>query len=204
MSRGTVLSEPNEPIPFVYFPEGCVTSVIKVLSSGKRIEVGTAGLEGMAGVPVFLGADASPLLNVIQVSGHAQCMAADDLRRLASAGTALHLILQRYSQYQFNQAAQSIACNWMHRIEHRCARWLLMTHDRVGVDQFDLTHEYLATMLGARRAGVSQVAEALRAAGLIRYQRGKIAIVNRAGLERASCECYASDRADYQRLLADA
>jgi CRP-like cAMP-binding protein len=203
LSRGSVLSEPEERIPFVYFPEGCVASVIKVLSNGKRIEVGTAGIEGMAGLPVFLGAETVPLLCLIQVPGRAQCMAAEDVRRLASAGTGLHAILQRYAQYQFDQAAQSIACNWFHRIDHRCARWLLMTQDRVQADHFDLTHEYLATMLGARRAGVSEVAEALKAAGLIKYRRGKITIVDRAGLERASCECYARDRSDYQRLLTD-
>ena len=203
LTRGSVLSEPNERIPFVYFPEGCVASLIKTLSRGKRIEVGTAGVEGMAGLPVFLGAETAPILSLIQVPGRAQCMAADDVRRLASAGSGLHAILQRYAQYQFDQAAQSIACNWLHRIEQRCARWLLMTHDRVPGDQFDLTHEYLATMLGARRAGVSEVAEGLKEAGLIKYQRGKITIADRAGLERASCECYASDRADYKRLLAE-
>ncbi len=202
LARGAVIAEPGVRIPFVYFPQGCVTSLIKVLLNGKQIEVGTAGIEGMAGMPVFHGAESMPLLGLIQVSGDAQCMTAEELRKVAVPGTALHSILQCYAQFQFDQAAQSVACNWMHRIEHRCARWLLMTHDRVQRDEFDLTHEYLATMLGARRAGVTQVADSLREAGLIRYQRGRIAIVDRPGLERAACECYESDRADYQRLLS--
>jgi len=114
----------------------------------------------------------------------------------------MHDILRRYTQYLFNQTAQSLACNRMHSLDQRCARWLLMTHDRVnGADTFDLKHEFLAVMLGVRRATVSVAAEALQKAGTIRYSRGKMTIVNRAGLEAASCECYQSDRADYERLL---
>ena len=202
LERGAVLVEPGETIRYVYFPESAVASLIKVLSDDRRIEVGTAGMEGMAGLPVFLGADSVPVLCVIQVSGTARRLTATTLRELASHDSALHGILQRYAQYVFDQAAQSVACNWLHAINERCARWLLMTHDRVDGDQFVLTHEYLATMLGARRAGVSEAAEALQKAGLIRYSRGKMSITDRAGLERASCECYASDRADYERLLS--
>ena len=201
LERHSVLVEPDEPIRYVYFPESCVTSFIKVLSDNRRIEVGTAGTEGMSGLPVFLGASAMPVLCIVQVAGAARRLRAEALRELTRSESALHGILQRYAQYVFDQAAQSVACNWLHGINERCARWLLMTHDRVPGDQFEITHEYLAAMLGARRAGVSEAAETLQKAGLIRYRRGKMIIVDRAGLEQASCECYASDRADYLRLL---
>jgi CRP-like cAMP-binding protein len=201
LSRGHMLFEPGEPIADVHFPASCVASLIKVLSDGKRIEVGTTGLEGMAGLPAFLDAASTPIQGVIQIAGRARRMTVAALRELAVSGTALHGLLQRYAQYVFDQAAQSTACNSLHRVEQRCARWLLMTHDRVRADEFELTHEYLAAMLGVRRASVSEVAESLQEAGLIRYRRGRIAIVDRAGLERASCECYESDRADYDRLF---
>lgn len=204
LDQGNVVAEPGERISHVYFPRDCGVSFIKILSDDRRIEVGTAGLEGMAGLAVFLGAESMPLLAVIQVAGRADRLPAAVFRELAIPGTALGRIMQRYVQYQFNQAAQSVACNWLHSINERCARWLLMTHDRAGRDEFRLTHEYLATMLGARRAGVSEAADALRRAGLIQYTRGKMAITDRAGLERASCECYASDVADYRRLFPGA
>ena len=202
LDRGQVLSESGAPILDVYFPEGCVGSLVKELSDGRQIEVGTAGLEGMVGLPVFLGAETSPVKCVVQIGGTARRMKASSLEEIAVPGGALHDILQRYAQYLFDQAAQSIACNWLHGINERCARWLLMTHDRVHGDVLALTHEYLAAMLGTRRAGVSEAAEALQTAGLIHYRRGKITIVDRAGLERASCECYQTDRLDYERLLA--
>jgi len=203
LRRDDVLIEAGGAIPFVYFPEGSVGSLIRILSTGKRIEVGTAGLEGMVGIPAFLNAETTPVQCVVQVPGAARRLAARTLHEVAGPGTVLRSLLQRYAQYLFNQAAQSVACNWMHGIELRCARWLLMTHDRVVGDELALTHEYLATMLGARRAGVSEAAESLRSAGLIDYRRGKLTIVDRAGLERATCECYASDRADYARLFPD-
>ncbi|HKG96130.1 MAG TPA: Crp/Fnr family transcriptional regulator [Gemmatimonadaceae bacterium] len=200
-ARGQVLFEPGDPISSVHFPEGCVTSLIKVLSDGKRIEVGTTGREGLVGLPAFLDADSAPLLCVVQVPGAAQRLSAAALREAAFPGGVLHSLLQRYAQYLFDQAAQSVACNALHRVEKRCARWLLMTHDRAQSDQFGLTHEFLAAMLAVRRASVSGAAEALQRAGLIQYRRGKVTVVDRLGLERASCECYASDRADFERLL---
>lgn len=200
-ARGTVLWEPGERIDSVYFPEGCCASVIKVLAEGKQIEVGTIGLEGMVGLPAFLGAETIPMRTLLQIGGASCRLDASRLRELAVSGTALHGVLQRYAQYVFDQAAQSLACNWLHTIDKRCARWLLMTHDRVHGDLLELTHEYLATMLGARRAGVSEAAASLQQAGLIHYRRGRVTIVDRAGLEAAACECYRSDRMDYDRLL---
>jgi CRP-like cAMP-binding protein len=201
LARGELLFEPGGPIPSVYFPEGCVASLVRILSDGKQIEVGTAGFEGMAGLPVFLDADSSPLECVIQVPGAAKRLSAATLRTAAPSGTALHAILQRYAQYLFDQATQSTVCIQMHGVEERCARWLLMTHDRVQGDRFELTQGFIAIMLGVHRPAVTLAAGALQNAGLIRYRRGKITILDRPGLEAAACECYRSDRADLERLL---
>jgi CRP-like cAMP-binding protein len=201
--RGSVSYEPGGPIPHVYFPETAVSSIVKIMADGRRLEVGTTGCEGMVGVPLFYGADASPFQCFVQVAGAAWRMDADAFRHVARHGTALHGLLQRYAQYLYDQAGQSVACGQLHTVDARCARWLLMTHDRVGrAGEFTLTHEYLATMLGVRRASVSVAAEELQRAGLIRYRRGHIAVVDREGLIAASCECYRSDREDYRRLLA--
>ena len=200
--RGTVLYEPDGPLPHVYFPHTNVASIIRIMTDGRRVEVGTTGHEGMVGLPVFLGAETTPFQCVVQIPGSSWRMRATTLRDLASRSPALRSILQRYTQYLYDQAALSVACNRLHSVDERCARWLLMTHDRVGLaSQFALTQEFLAIMLGVRRASVSLAAEALQRDGRIRYHRGSITVVDREGLESASCECYGSDRSDYERLL---
>ncbi|MBA3670634.1 MAG: Crp/Fnr family transcriptional regulator [Gemmatimonadaceae bacterium] len=201
MKPGDVIFDVDGPIPYVYFPVSCVASLVKQLSDGRKLEVGTTGSEGFVGLPAFLGATSVPIQCFVQVPGSALRLRSEALRAAAASGTELHRILQRYAQYLFDQAAQSLACNRLHQVEQRCVRWLLMTHDRVPGDTFELTQEFLSFMLGVRRASVSEAAEALQVNGLIRYARGRITIVNRAGLEAAGCECYASDRADYERLL---
>jgi CRP-like cAMP-binding protein len=202
---GDVLFEQGEPIKWIFFPEGCVTSMIKMLSDGRGIEVGAAGIDGMAGFPSFLGADRMPTRCIIQVGGSGSRMSVEAFREESSAGSAMRDIVQRYAQYLFNQAVQSLACNRMHTLDQRCARWMLMTHDRIGDgDTFQLKHEFLALMLCVRRATVSVAAEALQRAGIIRYSRGKMTIVSRRGLEAASCECYHTGRTDYERLLGPA
>jgi CRP-like cAMP-binding protein len=202
LPRDAVLHEPGAPIPYVYFPRTSVWSLVKVMADGRRVEVGTTGFEGMVGLPVFHDAETMPFQCFVQVAGAAWQLRADTFRGAVAQGTAFHRIMQRYAQYLFDQAAQSVACNRLHSVDERCARWLLMTHDRVGrAERFPLTHEFLALMLGVRRAGVTVSMGALQAAGLIRYSRGNIAVIDRAGLEGASCECYHSERADYRRLL---
>jgi CRP-like cAMP-binding protein len=129
-------------------------------------------------------------------------MTADDFRRLVTPGSPLHARLQRYTEALFNMVAQGSACNRLHPIEQRCARWLLLCHDRVGRDEFPLTHEFLAQMLGVRRASVTEAAGSLQADGLITYVRGLITIVDRAGLEAASCGCYQIIRREFERMLA--
>lgn len=196
-----VVYGPDECIPYVYFPETAVCSVVKVMSDGRRVEVCTIGNEGTTGVPVFLGASSTRTQCFIQIAGTAKRLSAAAFRDAARDRGALHDILQPYAQYLFDQVAQAVACNRLHALEQRCARWLLMTHDRVGADQFALTQEFLSFMLGVHRPAVTIAEGALRHAGLIRYSRGKVRVLDRAGLEAAACECYASDRANFDRLL---
>jgi CRP-like cAMP-binding protein len=196
-----VIYEPNQPIPYIYFPETGVTSILVIMVDGKASEVGLVGHEGMLGLPVFLGAETSPGQSFSQVPGESLRMAAPVFTEMIPRAGTLTRRLQRYTQALFTQVSQSAACNNLHAIEQRCCRWLLMTHDRVGGDEFVLTHEFLAAMLGVRRASVSAVAATLQRAGLIRYHRGRMTIVNRPGLEAAACECYRIITAEYDRLL---
>jgi len=201
LDLGQVIAESNEPFRHVYFPETAVVSIISRMADG-AVEVGTVGNEGMAGVAVFLGADASVNETVAQIPGTAGRI--ESARFVAGAATRpeLRRLLNRYTEAYLTQVAQTAACNRLHGIEARCARWLLMTHDRVGeAERFPLTQEYLAIMLGVRRGGVSVAAAALRDAGLIRYSRGAIRVVDRAGLEKAACECYGIVRRHFDRLL---
>ena len=196
-----VIYEPFEPIPYIYFPETGVTSILVIMGDGKASEVGLVGSEGMLGLPVFLGAETSPGQSYSQVPGASLRMAAGVFTEVIPQAGTLTRRLQRYTQALFTQVSQSAACNNLHAIAQRCCRWLLMTHDLVGGDEFFLTHEFLAAMLGVRRASVSAVAAALQRAGLIRYHRGQITMVNRPGLEAAACECYRIITTEYARLL---
>lgn len=198
----TVLYEPDLPITHVYFPLDGVGSLIATLDEGGTVEVGTVGHEGMIGLPVFLGAQTTPLTMIIQIAGSAARMRADALRAEIARGGPFVAVLHRYTQAFFVQLSQSVACNRMHPLQQRCARWLLMTHDRVDGDQFLLTHDFLAQMLGVRRAGVTEAAGELQQAGAIAYERGRIEVLDRARLEGAACECYRIVRAEYDRLLA--
>jgi len=195
-----VLFEREQPIAHVYFPETAVFSLVSALDDGV-VEVGTVGSEGMAGLPVFLGPDVSSLRAFVQIPGSAWRMDAERFARLAQAPGALNRMMLRYTQAFLTQVAQTGACNGAHLLEKRCARWLLMTHDRVEGDAFPLTHEFLAFMLGVRRAGVTVAMRALQDAGTIDYSRGHVEVLDRGALERASCECYHVVRAHFDRLL---
>lgn len=193
--------EPNEPIEYVYFVKNGVVSLLNVMEDGKEVEVATVGNEGMVGLPVFLGAEKIPGRAFSQVPGDALRMKADVFKDKVTPGTRLHDLLQRYTQALFNQIAQGTACNTLHSVEERMCRWLLMTQDRVGKDEFPLTQEFLGQMLGVRRPTVSIAASILQKAGLIRYSRGGITILDREGLEDSSCECYAIIKAEFDRLV---
>ena len=188
----------------VYFPRTCVLSLLTPVENEDPVESATIGCEGMAGTPVVLGAYTTAVLAIAQVPGDAARMDAARLVEWLRPGVgALFPLLLRYAQALQEQTAQSVACNRRHGIDERCARWLLMTQDRVGADRFPLTHEFLAYMLGVRRASVTVAAGMLQQAGLIRYARGKVTVLDRERLEAASCECYAIVRRKYEQLVGE-
>ena len=189
------------PIHGVYFPRTAVCSLLTPLADESPVESATVGCEGLVGVPVLLGAQTSHTQALTQIPGTAARVDAGRFREwLATADGALPLFL-RYAQVLLEQTAQSVACNRKHEMDERCARWLLATRDRVGADAFLLTHEFLAAMLGARRASVTVAAGMLQQAGLIRYSRGRVTVLDRERLEEASCECYRVVRDQHERLL---
>jgi CRP-like cAMP-binding protein len=196
-----VVCEANQPIPYIYFPTGGVISVVTLLADGVTVELATVGRDGMIGLPVFLGADTMPSRASGQVPGDALRMEAGAFQAEVERNGPLVRVLHRYTHAFFNQAALVLACNGVHSAEQRCARSLLQTHDRVGADEFLLTQEFLALMMGVRRARVSAAAGRLRKAGLIRYARGRITILDRPGLESVACECYRVIEREFDRLL---
>jgi CRP-like cAMP-binding protein len=202
LSVRQVLVEADMPISHVYFPLSGATSLVIALGSGETVEIATVGNEGMVGTPVFLGAERSAMRAICQVAGQALRMRSESFRHSLAEHPDLADMVRRYTQGMINQISRTTACNHVHSVPQRMSRWLLMTQDRVGADEFHLTQELLAHMLGVRRPSVTVAAGMLQRAGLIRYQRGRIHIVDRAGLEAASCECYESVRQDISRLLA--
>jgi CRP-like cAMP-binding protein len=197
------LYKPNQPIEHVYFPVNGIVSMLAQVENGTMVEVATIGNEGIVGLPLFLGAKATPGTSFSQVPGDALRMtAADFLRAIVEPGPFTAL-LHRYTQALMIQISQGTACNRIHSIEERCARWLLLTHDRVGTDNFMLTQEFLSQMLGVRRASVNPIAATFQKAGFIEYSRGNIRILNRKGLESASCICYKIIREEYDRMLEE-
>ncbi len=196
-----ILYEANGPIPHVFFPLNGVVSLVIVMDGGFSLEVGTIGNEGMVGTPVFLGSDSSPTRAISQVPGEALRMETKVFENEMKLGGPLYRLVQRYTQAMINQISQSTVCNHRHSVEKRMCRWLLMSHDRVGIDEFLLTQEFLAQMLGVRRPTVTAVAGILQKAGLISYHRGRLTVLDRKGLEAASCECYEVVAKELDRLL---
>jgi CRP-like cAMP-binding protein len=192
LTAGEVLCEPGERIRHVYFPDDGQISLLTVVVAGRRtLEVGLVGREGMVGVPLVLGAQASPVRAQVQGSGSALRMKAASFREALKRCQPLQHEVYRYVYVKLVQARQTAACNRFHGVSARLARCLLMTSDRVLSDRFHLTHEFLADSLGVRRVGVTNAAGALQRRGLIRYRRGDIRVLDRRGLIQASCECYA-------------
>lgn len=196
-----VAYETNQPIEYAYFPLTGLASMVTLMKGGKSVEVATIGNEGMIGLPLFLGVDRTAGRAFTQVPGDSLRISADQFQKEVRRQGGLARMLQLYTQALLVQISQAMACNGIHLIYQRTARWLLMTHDRVATDRFPLSQEFLGQMLGVRRAGVSEVASKLQKAGLIRYSRGTIEIVDRAGLEAAACECYGVIQAEFIRLL---
>jgi CRP-like cAMP-binding protein len=191
----------DAPISHVYFPETCVISIVCVATDGSAVETASVGWEGMVGLPVFLGAESTPAQAFCQIPGEALRLDTGTLQRTVASGGELRSILGRYTQAHFTQVAQASACNRIHTMRQRCARWLLQTHDRVASDEFPLTQRFLSQMLGVRRATVTEAARALQQAGVITYVHGRVTVRDRRGLERASCECYSIIRREFERLL---
>jgi len=188
----SVLNEINEQIQYLYFINSGLASVLNVLHDGKSVEVGLTGREGFVGVPVIAGFKTSPTRVVMQIEGTGHRISVKDLQVAMKASSALEKSLLRYSQELALQAGQIAACNRVHEVDERLARWLLMSQDRIGGSLIPLTQEFLAHMLGTRRASVTVAAGMLQKAGLISYVRGQLKIEDRERLEHASCECYAT------------
>jgi CRP-like cAMP-binding protein len=186
------LQRAGEPVRHVYFPGSGVCSVITVMRDGRMVEVGTIGREGVVNFGVFFAPDAIQAFStIVQVPGDsAQVLSTDAFLEEMERKGELYQQVRRYAQAYSLFSMQATACTSVHSVEERCAKWLLMTHDRVGADRFVLTHEFFAAMLGVRRATVTVVAQAFQSAGLIQYARGVITIIDRERLKQASCECY--------------
>lgn len=191
LKSGEVTYTPGDTISQIYFPTSCVLSVIMLTQDGSGVEIATIGREGVSdSLAILLGSTSAPSQTVCQIPGTAKSLPIHVFQASMSNGDALHSLTQRYARSSVALMGQSVACNRLHTLTERCARWLLLTHDRVVSDQFTLTQEFLATMLGVHRPAVSIAAGTLQEAGFIRYRRGHVSIIDREGLESASCECY--------------
>jgi CRP-like cAMP-binding protein len=185
-----ILYEPNALISDVYFPNSGIVSLLAAVNGRATLEVGLIGKEGVLGLSVFMGVNSSQNRAVVQGAGSAMRMKATAFRKECNNGGALPRLLQRYTHSLLTQIAQAAVCNQFHSVDARMARWLLMTHDRVSYDEFQITQGFLSNMLGVRREGVSKAAAKLQKLNLIRYSRGRLRILDRAALEATSCGCY--------------
>ena len=197
------LYEAMRPIEHVYFPVTGVASLVIAMANGAGAEVGTIGSEGLVGLPIVLGDREAPSSVYAQVPGSALRIDAGTFRGLLERSPTLNLTMLRYAHAFFNQVAQSAACAHLHRVEQRCCRWLLMTRDRMPTGEFLLTQEFLGMMLGVRRTTVTEVMGALQKAGLVRYRRGHVSILDHDALRQRACECYDISKLEFDRLLGD-
>jgi CRP-like cAMP-binding protein len=204
MKAKHVFHRQGAPIRDVYFPGGGACSLMKVMQDGRSAQVGTIGSEGIVGAGVFFGDDLSTTDALVQVAdGGAHAMPVEAFLQEMGRRNAFYNVVIRYSQALSTQIMQTTVCNGLHSAEQRCCRWLLTTHDRVAGDEFVLTQQFLAMMLGVRRPTVTLIASKLQLAGLISYRRGYVTITDRAGLEQAACECYGTVTANFARLLPE-
>lgn len=200
---GEVLYESGVTLSHVYFPTTAIISLLYVMENGASAEIAVVGNEGIVGVSLFMGGQSTPSRAVVQSAGHGFRLKANIMKEeFNRAGPALHLLL-RYTQALITQMAQTAVCNRHHTLDQQLCRWLLLSLDRLGGTQLVMTQELIANMLGVRREGVTESALKLQRAGLIQYVRGHITVLDRKGLERRSCECYAVVKKEYDRLLPD-
>ncbi len=201
LTFGDVLCEADQPYQHAYFPVSSFISLVTKLTDHRPLEMALVGNEGMLGASLALGVNDAPMRAVVQGNGTALRVGSSRFRRELKSSPRLLLRLHRYLYVQLGQLAQGAACTRFHQIEPRLARWLLMTHDRSPSDCLTLTHEFLAGMLGVRRSGITIAAGALQERGLISYSRGDISILDRQGLEAASCECYEAQQAQFAQIF---
>jgi CRP-like cAMP-binding protein len=205
LERGLVLHRPGEAIRDLYFPLDAMISVTVTMRDGRTAETGVVGRREVVGINAFMGGrETTQTEYVVQVPGEAVRVPADPLREEFDRNQALRGVLLRYTQAMFAQVTQNAACNGLHAMDQRFARWLLEVRDRIGSDELRLTHEFISEMLGVRRAGITQLSGKFARRGLIAHRRGLTRVVDGAGLEAATCECYAVVRDEYDRLLGDA
>jgi CRP-like cAMP-binding protein len=192
LSQRQVIYHVDDFISHLYFVERGLISLIKIMQDGRTIEIGLIGIEGMLCPSAVLGLNTALFDTIVQIPGSALRLQRSLFLKHATKNEMAHELIQHYMAFAIREFAQTAACNRLHPMEQRCCRWLLIAHDSARADTFPLTHEFLAMMLGVQRAGVSITASMLQRAGLIRYTRGSVTIVNRAELEKAACECYGS------------
>ncbi|MGB3640219.1 MAG: Crp/Fnr family transcriptional regulator [Rivularia sp. (in: cyanobacteria)] len=198
---GQIIYEPKQPIKEVYFPLGAMISLVSIMKDGSTTEIGLVGNQGMVGIPIFLGGNIATNRAIVQVEGNALKMDASILKSEFERGKQLQAKLLLYTQARLIQISQIAACKSHHLIEERLARWLLCVNDCVNKPELPLTQKFISEMLGVRRASVTEAAQALQKAGLIRYRRGQITILKRKELEQAACECYGLILNEFKRLL---
>jgi CRP-like cAMP-binding protein len=198
---GFVVCEPGTTLDCVYFPQNAMLSVLKVMADGAEIEVASIGNEGSTATPILLGDAIWSARCIVQVGGWTTRIEIEALRDAIARSPRVRGVIDAYMQALFVQVTQSVACNGRHSVTRRCARWLLEAHDRAGADEFELPQVFLAVMLGVRRPSVTVAEQKLRDAGLIKYRRATVRIIDRPGLERAACECYRAVKEEFDRLL---
>lgn len=198
---GSVLYESGDVMHDVYFPTNSIVSLLYVMEDGRSAEIAVVGNEGVVGVSLFMGGLSTPSRAIAQSAGFVYRLNGKNLRSEFDRHGELHNLLLRYTQALITQMTQTAACNRHHTIDQQLCRWLLLSMDRLKGDQLDMTQELIANMLGVRREGVTEAAGKLQLAGVIRYQRGHIKVLDRPGLERRSCECYAVVKKESDRLL---
>lgn len=203
MLLGDSLYEPGSQLQHVYFPTTAIVSLLYVMESGSSAEIAGVGNEGMLGIALFMGGDTTPSSAVVQTAGHGYRLPRRVLKEEFNRGGLVQQLLLRYTQALLTQMCQTSACNRHHSIAQQLCRWLLLTLDRLPSSELTMTQELVANALGVRREGVTEAAGQLQAAGCIRYRRGHIAVLDRAGLEARSCECYQVVKAELARLLPD-
>ena len=203
MLLGEILYEPGGQMQHAYFPTTAVVSLHYVMESGASAETAGVGNEGVVGISLFMGGDTTPSSAVVQIAGHAYRLDGRLLRQEFKRGGFMQHLLLRYTQALITQMTQTAVCNRHHSVEQQLCRWLLLSLDRLSSNELTMTHELIANMLGVRREGVTAAAGSLQRAGLIRYGRGHIEVLDRARLEREVCECYAVVKKEFDRLLTD-